>query len=463
MFKIVLEGPDNSGKSSISRVLSEKLGIPRRSRITRVEREHVVAAAIHDIESGPEKEILDRTYLISDIVYEPIYSGISSRLLSERKMFEKRLKDCMKLFYITCSEDTLKERFEREGDVMYDISQIIEAKRNYDRYFDTTSIPYKIVDTTNRTAEECADLIIEYLVYLERMERTKMKSQPYIAEAICALDPTNINVATILPTPYIDVTPQENTFHMCLWQVLKDNETYMNFFKDKVTKGHFVLMDNGQAEGAAPTIEELIPIYRELKPSEAVLPDIIYNKEETLKRSLYALQVLREEGLTQSMQIMGVPQGETFEEWYQCLERMMQEPDITSIGVSKFCTPKYAVEMGPSANVRLECVHAILQTALKLGRDIQIHLLGCWETVQEIMEINTVFRGKVRSTDSGIAFVYTRNNMVFDGKQPRPDNDEIDFHKEDERPVDLGLLLFNSKNWVDLCQIDTVQAMRANN
>lgn len=257
-----------------------------------------------------------------------------------------------------------------------------------------------------------------------------------------------IKVATILPTPLLE-TRVEDMYHMCLFHMVRDNAFYAKFFKEQKQQGAFVIMDNGAAEGVNPTAEELMEVYKIVEPSEIVLPDVVYDKEETLKRTKDAYSKFRANNLHHLYQFMAVPQGNTFAEWTECLIEMLQQPNITTIGVSKFVTPKFQDEMGDLSNVRLECVDMILIQAKKLHREIQIHLLGCWDSPTEIGQISEVFSNEVRGTDSAIAYVFTRAGELVQKINKRPDNLEIDFNNGTIENMEL--LKHNVDGWIAYC------------
>lgn len=259
-----------------------------------------------------------------------------------------------------------------------------------------------------------------------------------------------MKVATILPTPLLGAMPK-NDYHMCLFQVVKDNPVYANYYKS-LAMNKFTIMDNGAAEGVNPTPEELIEVYPLVEPNEIVLPDIVGDTTETLKRTYYAYDYYVDRDLHRKYQFMAVPQGQTFADWKQCLWEMLLLTEVTTIGVSKFVSKLFADEMGQGANVRLECVHEILLQAGELQREVQIHLLGCWDNPAEVGEISRVYGDRVRGTDSGIAYVYSRNNERIDGRTPRPDNEEIDFHKGNLKDYQMQLLFDNIRMWELLCQ-----------
>jgi hypothetical protein len=260
-----------------------------------------------------------------------------------------------------------------------------------------------------------------------------------------------MKVAPILPTPLLGKI-QDEEYGMCLFQIVKTNPEYAEFYRNQVKMGHFIIMDNGAAEGTNPSSIELMEVYPLVNPSEIVLPDVVYDKHETLKRTEEAYIRFCQAGLDKTIRFMAVPQGRTFEEWRSCAEIMIQQDAIKTLGVSKFVTPKFQEEMGADANVRLECVDAINELKAQYNRpDIEIHLLGCWSNPKEIGEIAKAYGDLVRGTDSAIAYVYARAGARYWPDVDRPDNDEIDFHNGTCTDP-LILLPANIKHYKNACQ-----------
>lgn len=255
----------------------------------------------------------------------------------------------------------------------------------------------------------------------------------------------------ITPRAYLEETANQ-PYHIALFQELVKRDEYMEFYKRMLAEGKFVMVDNGAAEGVNPGCMELMPIYDELQPSEIILPDVVGDKEETLHRTREAYQILTAKGYHEKMQFMAVPQGKTFSEWLTCMHEMVRQQHITTIGVSKFVTKLYKDELGAEVNVRLECVDAIINYATENKLIVpQIHLLGCYYTPYEIREIEQTFPGVVRSTDSAIAYVFTRNNMSIEDDE-RPDQLEINFSGNDVQEDNIELLRANMQQYSKMCK-----------
>ena len=262
----------------------------------------------------------------------------------------------------------------------------------------------------------------------------------------------------IVPRALLPLTINEGA-QMSLFQEMIKHDDYTEFFEtqSKIFQ-HHVIMDNGAAEGTNPSIEELIPQYLLSHPTEVVMPDVVGDMTETLKRSIPAIEKVLTMRFTHSPQfkIMAVPQGSTFAEWKICLAEMLKY-QVDTIGISKFVTKAFAQEFAPEVNVRLECVKYLMQlcTDLKIRRPA-IHLLGCYYTPYEIGAIEAELPGIVRSTDSAIAYVYSRNGLYID-RDERPDQAEIDFSANEIVPSQDGsltaiqLLDYNMRRYKELC------------
>lgn len=255
-----------------------------------------------------------------------------------------------------------------------------------------------------------------------------------------------MKVASILPLVYLDKT-RDNSYHMALAQFVGVNEKYTNFFKARKAEGKFVIMDNGAAEGYQPTILELIPKIAHLMPSEVVLPDTLYDIRYTLINGEKAIFELEKVFPEHPFQIMAVPQGDNFEDWYDCLKEMMSWP-IDTIGVSKFTTARFG------ADIRFKAVQLIAKENAKLKRPKQIHLLGCHNHPTEVYEIVRFFNKSqevVRGVDSALPYIYSLDNKEVAKQLERPEY-EMDFMRTERLPETFETLLDkNIKQWEGFC------------
>lgn len=244
-----------------------------------------------------------------------------------------------------------------------------------------------------------------------------------------------MRVATIVPTAYLELTEDKN-YHMALGHLIGEN-VYTKFFKDQAKQGKFVILDNGVIETGIPmTILEIVNRAKFIGASELILPDILDDAEATLDAACNAISYARKHFMGK---LMGVPQGKTLEEWFECAI-MMLSLDVDTIGI-----PKRLVKIG-GRDARLDVLQR-LGWSLR-GRDV--HLLGCWENPIEVAMINRAANAKeivpIRGVDSCIPYVYARDNMLI-SQGPRPSG-AVDFSAHD---ADLEKLKINMDTWESEC------------
>lgn len=222
-------------------------------------------------------------------------------------------------------------------------------------------------------------------------------------------------IAQIVPVLHLEQI-EDNHYHMCLAHLV-GNKKYAEFYKRMSSEGKFVLMDNGAAEGAQLPVDELLKMYEVIKPTEIVLPDTLNNCVDTLRKTLAFVHEYK----NLPYRFMGVPQGHDFDDWCACVEVMLREHRINSIGVSKFLN----ISTGRD-DIRFHACAYIKKVADALGRrDIEIHLLGCDEGPFMVGQIQELFP-MVRGCDSAFAFIATQAGVEIDDDTERPEG-EIDF------------------------------------
>ncbi len=127
--------------------------------------------------------------------------------------------------------------------------------------------------------------------------------------------------------------------HMVLTQYYWTDETYRNFYKERVRRGDFVLLDNGACElGRSISAGDVVATARDLHPNVVVASDVIYDAEATIARTTDFVKLKRE--LPAETSIMAVPQGDNLVEWFGCYEALNALQGVDWIGISKFYCKK---------------------------------------------------------------------------------------------------------------------------
>lgn len=250
-----------------------------------------------------------------------------------------------------------------------------------------------------------------------------------------------MQVASIVSVPFLDLI-QGKPYQMCLAHLAQEDDAYAAVYREEAAAGNFVLLDNGAAEKAQPTLAELFEIIGKIQPTEFILPDELFDGSATLDRSYKALHALA--GTDLKVKTMAVPQGETLEEWLQCAREMLTWP-INTIGISKFMNYK----MGPY--IRHTMMLKLERMCRQMNSSVQVHLLGCAYDPREVEAIGTAFP-RVRGTDSSIPYVYATQGVTIhtalrDGI-PRS-QEEVDFYEAKTNPA---LIAANISMWEAICR-----------
>lgn len=166
-MRIVFEGADLTGKSTLAIKVAEALQLPLRGRITRVGPDKVKEAQIEDYKKYPNA-VLDRCYWMSDLIYEPIYSQEPSVFLDNFKEF---LQDQDTIYIIlVASKKVITNRFYSRGDDIYNVDQILTANRNYMDFAEAFPGRHTIVFDTYQSREQTIQDSIEALITLIQEE-----------------------------------------------------------------------------------------------------------------------------------------------------------------------------------------------------------------------------------------------------------------------------------------------------
>lgn len=218
----------------------------------------------------------------------------------------------------------------------------------------------------------------------------------------------------IPPNKHLDLMAYGDRYFALAHLYLAD-VNYRNFFLDirKNQPGAFITLDNGAAEHSLVNENILLDIVAELKPNEVIAPDVLFDKEQTLRNLYYFAVKMVDNGYIKHTKIFGCPQGSTKQEWLECYYIMMINPLITTIGLSKIAVPKcwFDVEGDKQiAQSRNECIKELKERELLQK---PLHLLG----MGEHSEFDYYLKNKIkniRSSDSCYTILAAINNISFE-------------------------------------------------
>ena len=115
---------------------------------------------------------------------------------------------------------------------------------------------------------------------------------------------------------------------------------YREFIKARQRDGYFITLDNSAAERSLVTEESLIAICHELIPNEVIAPDILFDKDKTIKNAESFHNKLQEAELADAVNVFFCPQGKTKDEWLAAYTWALEQEWVKVIGLSKIAVPR---------------------------------------------------------------------------------------------------------------------------
>jgi hypothetical protein len=219
----------------------------------------------------------------------------------------------------------------------------------------------------------------------------------------------------IPPNKHLELMELGNAGYFCLAHHYINDKNYKKHFLNirETNPNAFITLDNGAAEDSLVTRKELIKIVKELRPSEVIAPDVLFNKEQTLMNFESFIEKMLERDLLSQTKLFACPQGSTKDEWLECYWQMVSNQHVSCIGLSKIAVPKCWNEavgdtmIGKSRN---QCVAELLQRGLVVK---PFHLLGMGEH-DEFELYKTMNIKEIRSSDSCYTVLSAINGIRFD-------------------------------------------------
>jgi hypothetical protein len=193
------------------------------------------------------------------------------------------------------------------------------------------------------------------------------------------------------------------------------NTNYREHFLQlrKKTPRVWITLDNGSAEHSLVTEQALLDIVKELKPDEVIAPDVLFDKSQTLENlNKFIIKMIDSDSIKHT-NIFGCPQGKTKEEWLECYIRMLENPLVSVIGLSKIAVPRCwnnAVGDKDIAKSRNECVKELKDLNLLKK---PLHLLGMGEHNEFDYYLENEI-SNIRSSDSCYTVLAAINGISFE-------------------------------------------------
>jgi hypothetical protein len=208
----------------------------------------------------------------------------------------------------------------------------------------------------------------------------------------------------LIPPRGLEYEALRSSMHLALAQ--NDWEAYNGAYKEAGSQGHFIIVDNGAAEGKMVSDHELVWAAQRLGAKEIVVPDVVRCCEETLERmSLFFARASRMVSLG-DYRFMGVVQGISMNEIKRCVEFFANNPNVRTIGI-----PRHLIKTFRSPGARLQIVQHIKE---HFSARFQIHFLGTDRTyLRELYHVGKYMGTWVRSVDTSTPFIYALQGAML--------------------------------------------------
>lgn len=218
-----------------------------------------------------------------------------------------------------------------------------------------------------------------------------------------------IKCYVIPPIQHLDLI-KEGDSAFCLAQLYIRDRKYREYFQTLKSEGWWITMDSGIGDHDPVTQDELFDAMKDLLPSEVIPVDTLFDKDQTITNLFDFKNRMECEGLNNEIQIFGVPQGNTFEEWVDCYKILLAIPEVCTIGMSKLSIPWVVSRSINDKNIGRD--RNVMYDFLKNSNliDKPLHFLGAGEPEEFLHYKDDPF---VRSTDSCFAVWSAMNSVSF--------------------------------------------------
>lgn len=218
-----------------------------------------------------------------------------------------------------------------------------------------------------------------------------------------------MKICNIMPLSY-SYLMYSGDMVMLLAHLASSHEDYK---KEARSSSLYKIIDNSIIElGEAFALSDLIKEARNVKANEIILPDAFQDGKETLKLVKKSIAYLKEHKMLGEFKIQAVAHGKTVDKFIDSFIELNNMKEVDVIGIPKVLTK----DLGS----RVEAMKEVLKRGIKINKEI--HFLGCWESFNELKEMDKNMFNLIRSMDSCLLALlsmrYKKGDSLFDIKRP---------------------------------------------
>jgi hypothetical protein len=209
-------------------------------------------------------------------------------------------------------------------------------------------------------------------------------------------------------SPIHDLECDSSDYHMALTHLVLKYPEYVDYYKRK--RG-YVILDNSLIElGGSVKLRTILDAAEKIGPDEIVLPDVYKDGKATLKSVKKSLIEYSGYQYTGGYELQAVCHGKDFKEWCYVWDELNKIDELHCIAIPKVTTNQFG---------RLKAVRYALENN---PNNKEIHLLGCWDTVDEFKEYTDVEKNAIRGVDTSIVYHSSINGYGYNkGQLQKPD------------------------------------------
>ena len=241
----------------------------------------------------------------------------------------------------------------------------------------------------------------------------------------------------IAPINHLDLIKDEK-HHMVITPFVMDKKI-MKFYQEQKETGAKIMLDNGEFEDVALTLDEYISIIETLEPDVICLPDVWKNAGGTISEHMNALEKLKEVGLRPKCMI--IPHGIDMLNYLHCTAHIVNNviPKYLEDGYEFILGLTFA-EWGDTSGIVRPFLSRHLMTFAG-----EFHFLGLYNT-RELWTCDD----KVTSVDSSFPFkAALQNYELWKNTRDTIITDKFDFHAElNEHQIKLARTNLNIMHYL---------------
>lgn len=201
----------------------------------------------------------------------------------------------------------------------------------------------------------------------------------------------------------VSITPKngwswmfEQPIAMCLTHLVKKYPEYKEMVKNRPSNC-YVMLDNSIVElGESVSLQDILDAADEVNADEIVLRDAYPNGPKTIERIKEDIEYLRKNNLIGKYKLMAVCHGENFKDFKDTFDYINSIPEIDVIGIPKVLS-KW---IGNRSNL----------SPIFMGTNKELHFLGSWYNLKEILDAPKEVWDRVRSCDTCLPSLYVIQN-----------------------------------------------------